>query len=232
MSGFLYFVPGVEQVDQIGPQVFEAAVVAGAQLLDRHVEHGPDGTPGLLVTLKPEISGGRAPGLVVNADTQRWTRFAGFSVGVEKAEPPRPIDLQRRELLRGHAVELGGAKWLVPAIRTAAGEQLCTDHADSAVLQAYIDLLLAGMRSQATAPQLHRRLTELAARDSWLRAVQLLSVNYRIGVVEAAALQIVTPSVIAALFGAAVDVPTLERLVAHVYMASAGGFSIPSASRN
>ena len=88
------------------------------------------------------------------------------------------------------------------------------------------------MRSRATAPDLYHRIVEVAARDAWKRAVQVLGCNYRLGIIEAAELHVITPSIFGALFGAAVDVPSRERVLDRIHTAAAGRLFIPPPSRN
>lgn len=98
--------------------------VCGCQIIGK----GPSGEPGWIVAAKtvPSVD---ADGITVPArppvemrykpDSQTWKKtLAGdIWIGVNPADPPTPVELQRRQTFPGTGIDLAGDSWNVPLLR-------------------------------------------------------------------------------------------------------------------
>lgn len=228
MSGFLYYVPGV--------QVVTADIAARAGLgyvLERditsvHVNRGPDGRDGAVCAIDGSQAIGRVRYVV---DEQAWRRVPGSEawVGLWTTERPGPADLARASQLGGHWVEMGdGQRWLAPVARQVIGSETGEISGVRCALPQRLELSESGQWEFGPVVEQYRGLWEIACQwfevllgaadgamtmdfdDCCDEAVRALAVNYRLGRVEAALLGLLTVESVRSVLGALVDLPTIE----------------------
>jgi hypothetical protein len=206
-----YYVPGwqsatLERLESVGlGHAFERSPVVGIS------PRGPDGGAGVILTAeaarRPEWDWQAAPG------KDWWIGLGGETT---------PAYLARKEQIAGHEVELGdGRKWLVPVARTFGigsrlpqrlilgpdgesweGRPLERFAAVSAKAER-VERVMLGDLGDDEEPM--RILGEGAAI-----AVEALALNYRIGMVEASFLGLLTEPIVHKILWAFIDGPTLE----------------------
>lgn len=131
MAGFLYYLPGFDELPAGAlAEVGLADRLGQASLLNR-VSAGPDGGSGLLVRAEPAVKPSRKQPLpAYRPQAQEWQQAGAYWLGWERERPPGPDDLQRRPTSVGlffprpaYEVELAdGRKWLVRVVRSYLGE--------------------------------------------------------------------------------------------------------------
>jgi len=116
MAAFLYYLPGLHAAGR--PEIAAAGLAYAFEDSPAtvRVSSGPDGTGGIVLADEKRL----AVALGFFADGQTWRKMAGSSawVGVAKNATPSPLDLARREQLRGHWTRLADeSEWLIPIAR-------------------------------------------------------------------------------------------------------------------
>jgi hypothetical protein len=203
MSTFLYWVPG--PVDpSINLAEHNLGYAFGAQPQVMPLGRGPDGGPGRLVFDQAALEPYQ-PGFV--PDLQTWRRRGGDDghgvwVGYFNEAKPTAKKLQRKELVEGPAVKLGGEAWQVPQLRAFQGSAgfrvslprqfdlndagefvLGAVRAEFAELDALAQRLLEGyvLASLPRSPEDPEEPAEqLSISEASLACAKLLRVNYRL----------------------------------------------------
>lgn len=225
MAGFLYFLPG--DADRFSRQRLADAGLLGLVRVEGLTERGvrsggPDGGSGMVIVPRPELAEGLAatPGYFPAAQIWEQSPDGKYWVGYEREQPPRPLDLGRAEVVDGHAVTLGdGNEWLIPVGRLAMGgtrfeKRLRLGPAGewvSEVLPAYHELVEQAERIHAflLAGDGEASMDDAEAIDL---AVRLLTLNYRIGRLEASALGLLTTRCVGKVLEAFIDVPSIVQI--------------------
>jgi len=226
MASFLYFIPGIAGVTRADIE----RVGLGAIFPDRlpawcGCEHGPGGLAGV-VCVAPRIEelGGAAPKHGYFPAKQTWVPSPSKTwwIGYETAARPRPQDLHRPEMIAGYNVRLeDGNEWLVPVARSIprgsilprrmslgpngeiVWEALPRFAAFSALAEeAWLDYRRVNGWLEPDEAALE--MTHDRARDV---AVAALAMNYRVGLVELAVLQVLSTANMIEVLDAMIDVP-------------------------
>lgn len=195
MSGFFYYLPG-SQSPKLADAINAGLGYAFPSFAARGCMSGPDGDIGAVCGVTSEQLG-------YFANRQTWRRIPGSSawVGYYTDAPPTPEDLARTEQIDGHKVKLcDGRYWLCPIARGPEG----------VVLPRYADLDDEGHWTAGRVQPQHEAFLRIAeefwcvfaggeANDDGIvfnfdglneSAVGCLAVNYRLGPIEAAILQL------------------------------------------
>jgi len=176
MRRFLYFIPRVAGVRDVA-ELAEHGLghIACPGFTRRQITDGPSRCAGLL------LCGGESPAdaLVYDPDRQRWEDVGPYWIGVDRAAPPCPADLERETIHATYLpVELGGVPgWFVPTAIRADGETPLpkTRKAvpDPARPTGYRTLGAGGPRRRvARADPLHprgRRRAHAGGRNRWVK---------------------------------------------------------------
>ena len=223
VAGLIYFVAG----QQAAKPAIEAAGLGyafdGFQPTAGETSRGPDGTPGVLMTVGSAKLGWFEHG-------QTWMKDHGgrFWAGFYTDDRPTPADLQRPSLIGGYRVRLeDGNEWLVPIARQfPEGSQLPRtlllgpDGKLVAEIRAeYIALWKSACRvwqsiagQQPTAKnEIH---TDLEEATCWRIAIEALAVNYRLGVTEANLLRLIGSQTLPQIMMLLIDWPTYQAATA------------------
>lgn len=225
MSGFLYYIPGVQSL--ASPLASLSHI--GKTLAQRGVfSNGPDGGGGLLLA----IGGAHTPAVKVDLANQTWVKAAcgEYWIGTENGKTPGPFDLAKREIVGGHFVTLAdGNDWLIPCARSDVrqidlpqslrlgpnGEWV------SETLPEFLEFCDRVERSyesffEVMQAQREYRSAENVIPDSELIALAVdgLSVNYHLSAQEISVLGLLTSANLFGIIGALFDWPTIERIVA------------------
>lgn len=203
MGGFLYFIPGVQAVNE--------KVLRDKGLGDRlsvftsmQVQAGPGEKAGMLVRANvPESAASkeRKTRFGYYPDEQEWSEVNGIWVGITKANPPGPEDLARDELESGYDVELNdGNTWHIPSAR--AFTKVLTVGPDGAIhaesLPKYeafsrkAERLFALYYGCSSPEERDDLLKEISALDMFSLCVDAIAVNYRVGTAEVSLLKLLT----------------------------------------
>jgi len=232
--GPLYFVEGMTESAEIEATIerlgLSYAFVSGFS--PNPITHGPSGKPGCVLAAGVEAHGAEAPFGAYVPDTQEWHEAPGkgFWVGWDNSRPPRPVDLQRREILEGRNVKMGdGQLWHVPTARLwptgeSAFEQRMILQADGTwakkPLDKYAKLCEIAERLDAIR---EKETVEFDESDAVSMAVNILAVNYRVGPVEAHVLGLLTTTeggTVVRLFNVFMGFPQLGEMLAAMEEAS------------
>jgi hypothetical protein len=229
MAGFYYFIPETPTAKVAGgnrklnrdtlkecglADVLRDCEAAPDDVVVTEVRTGPNGGPGVCLYAKSD-RGTDPPTWTYNAERQQWMEAGGCWIGWDKEHPPGQIDLQRKLILSDYSVtDAHGREWHVPCARTTDSQRsslpveyaFAGDDLVKHIAPAYLDLWeLSG--------QVLDHLKGSEERDEpWLvkAALQVLQVNYRLGLVEITALQemgqaVLTKRTVAAVLLALVD---------------------------
>jgi len=211
MAGFLYFVPDVTAFTRADAARVGLAYAFDTDTISKtEITHGggPAGPAGLI--LWP----GAAPRVAYDAQAQEWTKEpeGRFWVGMEKASPPSPEDLQRDGAVGRYAPDLGdGRSWLLPTAMLVDGS--CPlpkvrkiDPETGKVVarpQARYDALR--LAADEVKDVLHTGGSLTDEREAMI-CVEALQANYRVGIVEASMLGLLTDLAIRLIAYVLVDV--------------------------
>lgn len=253
MPGFLYF---ASQLHEPHPKREAlVAWGLGYAFADVQIDRrgvlgsGPDGQPGVCFSAAGRKELGYFPA------AQTWRKIPAkllaenappLWLGFDTAAPPQPADLARETMLAGHPVKLAdGHDWQCPAAIAvdASADELRYGHRlpqqstldddgqwrTAAVLPQYAELLsIASDYWRAfhrTVPDAEGKLKfDFAGVHE--RVVKCLSVNYRVGPCECAALGVLSEAVVGDVLLAAIDWPTYRLWIQKkTEQARAGGSS-------
>ena len=217
MPQFVYFIEN----ETVGSQaLYESCGLAyalrGAASV-RNAANGPGGQPGVVVARDANQLG-------YFPDKQTWRAIGERSgrkvwLGYATDQLPLPDDLRTSHALRGHSVKLfDDREWVVPvAIQFVDGEPLPG-------LPAALEVDERGELRRGAVKECYARLWEIATQhwdnrgergysvqDATKLAVEVLQVNYRISLHEAATLRLFesTGEVALSVLEAAIDMPTV-----------------------
>jgi hypothetical protein len=176
---------------------------------------GPDRLSGTLATPCSGILS-----LEYRPEAQRWVKLpGGVWLGVDKAERPEPSALQRAEIRTGHLVKLGdGQCWEIPVARLATGGSGLPRRrvlAADGTRTWEVDAAYAGLTDAAARVWMALRGQSVSMADEEVdRACgAALAVNYRLGLVEALVLGLLTDTAIRGILEALVDMPTVRQIL-------------------
>lgn len=132
MAGFWHFLPDVTQSNLVDHErrvsiallkQFSLAEVLGDvrrqpdDVVVTPLAAGPGGHAGLLLYPVP-LRGELPRNVAYDPEQQKWEQVGRRWLGWLPAEPPRPLDLERRELLSGYyCPDAHGNQWVVPTAR-------------------------------------------------------------------------------------------------------------------
>lgn len=221
MSGFLYYIPGKENVSE--ERLQELGILWSKSVERGGVRGGPDGGAGGLAVFSPATKAGTAPTVMYKPESQIWRKCASgkFWIGYETDNPPGPMDLVRAKVVQGFSVRLAdrwrvegaqGEVWMLPSTKA---------------LPSYTGLDDSGVRMKRIHPEFEKFATlgERAFKDyRALRgngrpedllddneridsALECLAQNYTVGPWEADALAILTDTNVAYVLMALIDAP-------------------------
>lgn len=197
----LYFVPNVPSVT--ADKVQELGIgYAGVKIGGRSVSNGPGGKHGVVTTNDPDGSCGYYPDSQVwGAAPQGDADSPPFWVGFDKDKLPTPDDLKRKDQVKGDVVKFrNGTQWTIPKLHSwhmSDGsnhpleynvELPCLISLDKhgqviqgSVIKEYSEIFDLGMRVQA---KLSHGKEELTNQQLWDFAVKLISINYKVSMLE------------------------------------------------
>lgn len=225
MRRFLYYIAGRKTLD--------AKTLAELGLIGRFIDSA--GRLSARVTV-PVEDGPAGPGCVTArgeqppATPKEWIECAGFWLAIESL-PPGPPDLERLVGLDGPGVRLAdGSEWRIPLLRMWNPAKLNVDSALPGVLMPV--LTNGAYRYEQRPIPAYKAIDELAGRiyedfmtertidiaEAFTRAVELLAVNYRIGVEEAGALGLLDQGSAMRVQAMAVDGPSIRQYAEHIAM--------------
>lgn len=122
MAGFLYFTKtNISTIDQLlkgdCAELKRLAEDRPSLSTGGNSIQGPDGE-GYLCALPSRK--GENPSFRYDPVTQEWRKRVGYWIGWEKANPPKPVDLEKSPMRSGHPIRLrDGNDWIVPVIGPA-----------------------------------------------------------------------------------------------------------------
>jgi len=222
MAGLLYFVPGLN-----GPDLARLASIGLDPIVGRRAPscrqttEGPDGTAGVVLVAHAEADGAVEPRCGYFPAEQTWARAVagGYWIGYQTDAPPRPVDLQRKTIVVGHAVRLeDDHDWIVPLARvfpqgSALPRRLILGPDGTVVEQPLERFAALSARASRVWDGWRKTLDEMAIAsggqgglvaegetldpltaldEAYALAADALALNYRIGVEELNVLGLVT----------------------------------------
>lgn len=215
--GFCYFVPGATALGAVRAAKIPAFADAGVAVEVR----GSPGPPG--EKQRGQLAWLQANGVLWRIDkaAQVWHKIAPqasgaavmYWVGYEKSAKPGPADLKRETTYAGADVSFGGLAWKVPLMRLFPRTFALNDEGEYVyrMTGAFKDLYEDGMRYLDIKCG---RTDNGEVDDEWLfsLAARVLALNYRIGMAELAALELLNVKECLAVLDAAVDWALLVEL--------------------
>lgn len=200
-------------------------------MLGEVAAHGPDGHGGIVIVARS--SPADVPSRVGHfPDRQVWLQPPGarYYVGVDNEERPTPESLQRADLISGVEIELAdGNFWIAPTIRKFGINQ--NNPAKYGICQlpmtwgndpqtgAFGEILKPDWQQYWDLSELIFDWftvidsTAILKQDAFEKAVECLSINYRLGTFEASLLQIIDNQNYQAIFSAAIDGQLLAQFL-------------------
>lgn len=216
--------------DCLTPQRFSEMPVSAVHA------HGPDEGTGVILSPLP-TDGTQSPGLGYLPDRQEWRPVSCpepsvsakqpaaaadepppvYWFGWFREQPPAPHTLRRHTpLIEGYELELAdGQLWHCPTLRLMSGLpnlpcSLGINSAGSTVAQ----LLPAYEQQWQMAGEIFDRMagqTEFTVAEGWQYAARLLQINYRLGLHEVSALNLLTTTTYVEVLRAAIDADAIEQ---------------------
>jgi len=183
---------------------------------------GPGGKPGVIIYALPGHGNPpRRTGYFADDKNFEWSPVGDGSklwICIDRAFPPAPVDLPRRQMIEGHAVKLDdGNEWIVPVIRRWGG---------GTRLPRSFSYDSAGKLLQAVKPGYQAYWERSAAVSDFVYAngsvelqwavdtcLDLLGLNYRLGRNEQTVLGLVGSENWRDILRAAVDYPTALQVL-------------------
>ncbi len=212
MSGFLYYIPGLQAVS--ADDVKRAGldfVWGGSGFSFREVAQGPDSVTGCVVA-RNNFGGGMG----YYPDRQDWKELKSFWIGLERDRDLTPEDLKRPDMVWGHNIQLADDNdWQIPVAHAVDRQLVLGDDGqweDGKTLGRFdvlnehaekiFEVLCAETEGQEDAPT----ITPLEAAAM---CVDALAVNYYVGPQEVNLLGLLTSRNVLEVLKAVVDLPTL-----------------------
>ena len=220
MAGFLYAFDGREQVPNKTLEEAGLTAIIGPVNTQRHNASGPAGADCMLITAGTDAALCRYK---PNEQTWQESISGKYQVGFYINDRPTPADLIREEQVSGHKVKIDGCEWLIPLARmfpegTRLPQTLLMGP-EGTVIQKIIPKYAEFAKKAETLWEDMQILLGLAEgepkltdAESWLMAGEAFKLNYRIGPDEINALELITTQNIFAIFGAIIDLPTIEKV--------------------
>jgi hypothetical protein len=231
----IYYLPGIYREQLVAGEVLSPAVLrqrgleqtfadvrAGEFIVTDILRGGPDQKTGCILAYTT-AGDGKLPALSgYEPEHQTWKPIDDGSrvwLGLAKDAPPTAAELRRRKQYSGYWVETDAGNYLVPIVRRQdASTELPRD--------CYFD----GGELRETIKTAYQEYWQASAEvadwffaDGWAQftkargltlAVQALSLNYRLGQAEQAALRIIDTESLLTVLAYSVDVPGAKRLIA------------------
>jgi len=231
MGVFMYYLPGIQKAGK--KELAEFGLTDRFEPDDpvRHapvLANGPDGNRGMIVAFDPP---GRKHPLGYYPDRQTWQQVGDYYIGFDNHDRPDPQIHERKTVLAGHEVELGGHKWIVPVLRHFWPEQGTplpqvftldsTGKMVKVVDKKYRELCENADRLWYTFCELFDlsdcitdidAMEPLTEEDRFLNACKALAINYRITREEILATGMIDTLKLFQIEKALFDWPTVEKL--------------------
>lgn len=218
MAGLLVYIPGqpavsladLEGLDVVHSTAFEFVPVGA----------GPDGQSGVVCTFKPECQDGVRPRTAYKPQEQAWKKCAkgSFWLGYEKANPPTPQDLERRNIIKGYEATMpslfGTHEWMCPTAKVLPSYLGLDDEGEYEwiIFPEYLDVSKMADRvfreHEGEDDDLEAVVPE---QEKFEIAMKCLSLNYRVGWWELTVLGLMTTENQARILFALMDGPSLGR---------------------
>lgn len=218
MASFLYFIPNKQAVTL---DDLTAAGITAIESLQSvgfcNTERGPSGGAGVVFAVEPVSPKGKLPKIGHYQNRQQWISCFGgqFWLGFETDNQPTPDDLQKAEMIAGHAITLeDGQEWTIPVARAfGRGSQL----PQALILGDDGQLVVESLPKFAELSQQAERVfdaflndgEDLTLQDCWNIAVLALQQNYRVSGWELSALRALNTDNVQTVLGHLIDMPTI-----------------------
>lgn len=227
MAGLLYYIPKSRSVTRKAIAKAGLDIVIVNDKFAKVPSKGPDGKGGVILAVHPDNPKGKKAKCGYYKDEQTWFETEKYWVGFDNASPPEPIDLERKEVIDGHEVKLlDGREFTIPIARTydmgtTLPEALVLGKDGKVVAEIiprFVEISAKAHRladewgySEEEKPTEDREFETDEAR--FHLAVECLSINYRIGPVEASLLRLLDTYNVVKIIGALIDSPTIKRIM-------------------
>lgn len=206
-AGLFYWVPE-------GGEAPKHARDPARALARKDATAGPE--PGQMGTLFSPCAG--IFDLAYEPERQTWARAGRIWIGVERDARIRPEDVQRATVHPGHAVQMAGGMWTIPVARLIAGgsglprRRILNPDGTKAwqVEEAFLGLSAFAERAWNV---MHGGPEAITEDELDAACGAAISVNYRIGELEAIALGLLTAESEREIVRALVDWPTAMRML-------------------
>lgn len=220
MAGFLYYLPKDGPKDLAGLRAVGFPHVDDVEMPGCGCVQGPDKLGGSVTKLR-DIPGCDSATVGFYSEKQTWREILDGKVwlGWETENPPTPADLQRKRLVKGHAVTLAdGNTWMMPVVRTLIGEAalspILTTDSSGKVLRERVEPeferiwdLTKRMYAAVSAVPLD---TSCIDDDEVVELLFLgMAINYRVSRWEVLNLGLLSASNMEPLTGAMMDIPQM-----------------------
>ena len=226
MSGFIYYAPGLGTMhDSMIVKLGLDGVFRNSKYSFGIIDDGPDGGRGVLFAAHPEAPGAEMPKLGHFPGAQKWqhVKKGGYWIGFEAESPPRPTDLQRGLAAAGKWAVLSDRKrWLVPVARYLGGstDLPMTIRADDdevwtrSVKDEYASLWEDAYSVLQTAFNSSWPVEDqLSPQDEVNLCVRCLQINYRVGMWEITALDLLDSDALLEILAIVSDLVSMRELV-------------------
>lgn len=231
MSGFLYFIPKLQSASKEDISKAGLYPTFGSSSFDfRSTSLGPNKQSGAIIVIKSSNPEAKTPQVGYFPEKQDWQENISkkFWLGKEKENPPKPVDLQRKELVDGHLTKLeDGNDWLIPAARifpqgTTLPQSLILGPNGELVKEILPRFAQLGKKAERVWSEAKRQLGWLKdgetsepinEKEEWNIAIEALSINYRLGQDECSFLRFLTTANITSILHALIDFPTIMAVI-------------------
>ena len=223
MGAFFYFFPdkGAAPVSAFKDAglgyLFDSS---GTSAASASMDPGPNGQRGAVAV------GGSPPkpGALSGVDGAEWLDCGDFWVGVDRNNPPTPKDLERAELVDGHAIRLAdGNLWMIPVARHYDGAtplpravrwNRAQGFHPGDVIKAHRELFAGAEKAwDALLCAMSGDESEFSIDTEFDLLSLTLGTNYRVGPAEIGLLEIVTTVNRSEIVKALVDWPGAEEFL-------------------
>lgn len=239
MSGFLYFIPKLQSASKEDISKAGLYPTFGSSSFGfRSTSLGPNKQSGAIIVIKSSNPEAKTPQVGYFPEKQDWQENIPLSppskgelkgdvkfwIGKEKENPPKPVDLQRKELVDGHLTKLeDGNDWLIPAARifpqgTTLPQSLILGPNGELVQEILPKFAQLGKKAEELWLEFQRENGMLSKENTsepiglkarWDIAISALAVNYKIGQDEVSFLRLLTTENLTRILAAIIDIPVL-----------------------
>ncbi len=196
MSTFLYFFPNAsnvhsKQYDKLPKGLTTILDDASWSCVDAT---GPEGLNGCVIAIEPAPdTGGTQAKCGFFPDAQKWVAVktgesTDYYIGFETDNPPTAADLRRDKLVNGSSVMLKGEEWIVPAVHAPTSTMPRTYKMTGDGVVAGFDPQYQNLMERSAKwynAVFNNDAGDLKFTDEYQFSVDLLNVNYRLGLWEA-----------------------------------------------